>query len=131
MDLNNIQPSQLYISKQKLAKVMEKFNPDDLSTLRPIPIKKLGNKIFYTDGHTRAFAAYQAGLAKIPVIWEDEELDWEMYKICIKWCKDEGLYAIADLRNRIIEQEEYEILWYKRCDDLHKELKRKRALKKL
>jgi len=64
----------------------------------------------YTDGHTRAFAAYQAGLTKIPVIWEDDELDWEMYKICIQWCRDEGLFTIADLSSRVITHKNYEIL---------------------
>ena len=124
MELSNIQPSQLYISKQKLAKVKEKFNPKDLSTLTVIPIKKIGKNIYYTDGHTRAFAAYQAGFKRIPVIWEDEDLDWEMYEICLKWCKDAGLYSIVDLSNRIVDQKEYEILWYKRCDELHKKIEK-------
>ncbi|MFX1417571.1 MAG: hypothetical protein ACFE9N_01490 [Promethearchaeota archaeon] len=130
MELKNIQPSQLYISKKKLAKVKEKLNPRDISTIEVIPIKKIKNIIFYTDGHTRAFAAYQAGFTKIPVIWEDEELDWELYQICIKWCTDEGIYSIKDLMDRVIDQKEYEILWYKKCEDLHKELMIKRANKK-
>ncbi len=122
MDLGNIQPSQLYISNQKLAKVKEKFDPKDISTLDTIPIKKLRNTIFYTDGHTRAFAAYQAGYEKIPVIWENEELDWEMYEICIKWCRGAGIYTIADLNTRVVKQKDYKSLWYKRCDDLNKKL---------
>jgi len=130
MDLNSIQPSQLYISKQKLAKVKQKFDPKDISTLESIPIKKLKNIIFYTDGHTRAFAADQEGFARVPVIWEDEELDWEMYEICIKWCKDAGIYSIADLKSRVVDQKEYELLWYKQCDDLHKNLTKKRGKKK-
>lgn len=130
MEISNIQPSQLYISKQKLAKVKEKFNLEDISTLDIIPIKKIRKNIFYTDGHTRAFAAYQEGLTKIPIIWEDEELDWEMYEICIKWCKDASIFSIADLTNRVVDQKEYEILWYKRCDDLHKKLEINRTQKK-
>jgi len=130
MKVSDIQPSQLYISKKKLAKIKEKFNSKDLSTLEVIPIKKIGKEIFYTDGHTRAFAAYQAGFKEIPVIWEDEELDWELYKICIKWCKDAGIYSITDLSDRVVDQKDYEILWYKRCDDLHKKLTIKRAKRK-
>ncbi len=122
MELNAIKPSQLYISKKKLAKVKKKFNPNDISTLEAIPIKQLKNTIFYTDGHTRAFAAYQAGFTEVPVVWEDEELDWELYQICLKWCTDEGIYSIADLKDRVIDQKDYEILWYKRCDDLQKKL---------
>lgn len=122
MKLSKIQISQLYISKQKLEKVNAKFNPQDSSTLGLIPIKKLWNTIFYTDGHTRAFAAYKAGLTKIPVIWEDTELDWELYKICIQWCKDEELFTIADLSRRVINHKNYEILWYKRCENLQNKL---------
>jgi hypothetical protein len=122
MKYSDIQPSQLYISKKKLAKVKKKFNITEISTLEAIPIKKLGNEIFYTDGHSRAFAAYQAGFKEIPVVWEDKKLDWEMYEICIKWCKDAGIYSIADLSDRIIDQKEFKILWYKRCDELHKKL---------
>ncbi|MFX0003380.1 MAG: hypothetical protein ACFE9C_08820 [Candidatus Hodarchaeota archaeon] len=127
MMYTDIQPSQLYISKEKLVKVKKIINPKDLSPLKAIPIKKIGQEIFYTDGHTRALAIYQAGFKEIPVIWEDEELDWEMYEICIKWCKDAGIYSIADLGDKIIEQKDYEILWYKRCDDLHKKLALKRV----
>ena len=130
MKVSDIQPSQLYISKEKLAKVKEKFNSKDLSTLEVIPIKKIGKEVFYTDGHTRAFVAHQAGFKEIPVIWENEELDWELYKICIKWCKDTGIYSIADLSDRVVNQKDYEILWYKRCDDLHKKLTIKRAKRK-
>ncbi len=130
MKFSDIQPSQLYISKEKLVKVKEKFNSKDPSTVELIPIKKIGKEIFYTDGHTRAFAAYQAGFTEIPVSWEDEELDWEAYKICIKWCKDAGIYSIADLRDRVVDQKEYEILWYKQCDTLHKKLAMKRNKKK-
>ncbi len=122
MKLSKIQLSQLYISKQKLVKVNDKFDTQDRSTLGLIPIKKLWNTIFYTDGHTRAFAAYQAGLTKIPVIWEDDELDWEMYKICIQWCRDEKLFIIADLSKRVVTHKNYEILWYKRCENLQNEL---------
>jgi hypothetical protein len=129
MKLSKIQLSQLYISKQKLAKVNDKFNPQDFSTLGLIPIKKLWNAIFYTDGHTRAFAAYQAGLTKIPVIWEDTELDWELYKICIQWCRDEGLFTIADLSKRVINHKNYEIWWNKRCENLQNKLNFDRSQK--
>jgi hypothetical protein len=130
MELINIQPSQLYVNKQKLAKVKEKFNPKDIFTLDLIPIKKIKNSLFYTDGHTRAFAAYQAGFTKIPVIWEEEELDWELYQICIEWCTNEGIFSIADLSERVVNQKDYELLWYKRCDDLHEKLTKMRAKKK-
>ncbi|KKM76223.1 hypothetical protein LCGC14_1382260, partial [marine sediment metagenome] len=41
----------------------------------------------------------------------------------------EGIYSIDDLRYRVVNQKDYEILWYKRCDELHKKLTIKRAKK--
>lgn len=126
MKLDRIQPSQLYISSEKLSQVMKAFNPIKPELLEPIPVKKLGRQIVFVDGHTRALAAFLHGFSEVMVYWEDEELDWDEYKICVKWCKDEGIHTIADLKNRIIPQENYEVLWLKRCEKMQKELAAKR-----
>jgi hypothetical protein len=41
MKLDEIQPSQLFISSEKLAQVMKDFNPQRLELLEPIPVKNL------------------------------------------------------------------------------------------
>ena len=122
MKLNKIQPSQLYISKRKLRKILKSFEPTNLSSLKVIPIKKLGSDIVYTDGHTSAYAAYLAGLDEIYVEWETEELDWEMYAVCVNWCKEAGITSIADLKTRLISHRKYKLLWYKRCKMMHQEI---------
>jgi len=96
--------------------------------LEPIPIKKLGNEIVIVDGHTRALAAFLHNLKEVEVYWEEEKLDWDAYRICVEWCKNEGIYTIADLKNKVISQREYEKLWLKRCAEMQKELSRKRRL---
>ena len=53
--LSDIQPSQFYVSMEKLAQVEHWFRPDDLSNFEPVPVKRL-------DGHTRALAACRNGL---------------------------------------------------------------------
>ncbi|MEM0172843.1 ParB/Srx family N-terminal domain-containing protein [Thermofilum sp.] len=126
MSLKDIQPSQLYISFKKLCEVMKRFNPSDPGSIEPIPIKKLGDDIIFVDGHTRAFAAFLCGISEVPVYWEDEELDWEAYEICVEWCKKEGIREISDLKNRVVPQRDYEILWYKRCEDMQRDLEKKR-----
>jgi len=126
MKLNEIQPSQLYISSEKLSEVMKTFDASKPEAIEPIPIKKLGNEIIFVDGHTRAFAAFLHNIVEIPVYWEDEELDWDAYAVCVKWCKEEGIYTIADLKNRVISQRDYETLWYKRCKKMQKELETRR-----
>jgi len=122
MEILNIRPSQLYISAQKLQIIQETLNPEDLKLKEPIPIKKLNGKTIFVDGHTRAVALYLLGQKTIQVYWEHEELEWNMYEICVQWCVDEGIHSVIELSNRIVSHEEYKILWYKRCDDLHASL---------
>jgi hypothetical protein len=129
MKLDKIQPSQLYISSQKLSEVMKTFNRDTPESIAPVPIKRLGNEIILLDGHTRAFAAFLHNFSKVPVYWEDEELDWDAYEICIKWCKKEGIRAIADLKDRVVSQKDYERLWYRRCEEMQKNLENKKHSK--
>lgn len=124
MKLDMIQPSQLYICAEKLKAVMQtlKAKPE---SMEPIPIKKLGNEIIFVDGHTRAFAAYLRGETEVKVYWEDEELDWEAYAICVEWCEKEGIRTIADLKNRIVNEKEYRELWLNRCEEMQRGLKLK------
>jgi hypothetical protein len=127
MNLKDIQPSQLYISTKKLAKIQEKIDPNNKESLEIIPVKKLENDIIYSDGHTRAYAAHLLGWQEVRVEWETEELDWEMYEICVDWCKTDGIYTIADLSSRVISHKDYEILWYERCNQLKKQMEEKRG----
>ncbi|HOU12742.1 MAG TPA: hypothetical protein PKZ84_06470 [Anaerolineae bacterium] len=112
--LTQLQPSQLYISEAKLAHVLAHW-PPRLEMLEPVPIKSLHGRVIYTDGHTRAFAAYRQGFTEIPVVWDEDELDWEAYQICVDWCLAEGIRTIADLAGRVITPEQYETLWHDRC----------------
>ncbi len=122
MKIDSIQPSQLYISKRKLAKINRTFDPANTTSLGVIPVKKLGEDIIFTDGHTRAVAAYLAGYQEIIVEWEDEDLSWEMYEICVQWCKDDKIFSVKDLAKRIISHKDYKLLWYKRCEIMQKEI---------
>ena len=115
IDLLSIQPTQLYINAAKVNKVRQFYNPISIQTLPPIPIAKLEDKIIFTDGHTRAFVAYQAGLKKIRVYWDSEDLDWEVYRVCLDWCITEGIKSIKDLENRVVHSKEYKKLWIARC----------------
>jgi hypothetical protein len=126
MKLDSIQPSQLYINSEKLGYVMKSHQQPNHVFVRPIPVKKLGDQVVFVDGHTRAFAAFLFGLSEIPVYWEDEELDWNEYEICVEWCKEEGIHTISDLKNRIVSDKDYQVLWLDRCGRMHKDLEKKR-----
>ena len=115
LPLAQLQPSQLYISKTKLARVQSWWQPPTLETLEPLPVKRLNGRVILTDGHTRAFAAYRHGFTEVPVFWDEDELDWIAYQICVDWCLDEGIRTIADLENRVISPADYDVLWLNRC----------------
>ena len=123
MRLDQIQPSQLFINSKKLSQVMADSSGLSLDSIEPIPIKKLEKEVIFTDGHTRALAAYLCGIPEVSVFWDKDELNWEAYQICVKWCKEEGIYIIADLKDRVVSPEEYDVLWLKCCTVMHHDLK--------
>ena len=123
LPLSALHPSQLYISSEKLAAVQAWFDPADLTGFDPIPVKRREDGLLYmTDGHTRAAAAYLAGLREIPVCDEWEELDWTAYDICVRWCDEEGADTVEKLAARILTPGEYQARWNARCDAMHREL---------
>ncbi len=130
MEMSKIHPSQLYISEQKLKKVQESLNSTQTVQYEPIPIKILNGKTIFVDGHTRAVALHLIGHSIIQVYQEYEDLDWELYEICVQWCMDEKIYSIEDLSKRIIPHSQYEILWYQRCDELHAKIEKQRNKEK-
>ncbi len=126
MPLIQIQPSQLYISQTKLSRVLEAISLSTFGELDPIPIKQLGEHIIFTDGHTRAYAAYLAKLSTVTVCWDQDALDWEAYEICVSWCLKAGIRTIADLHARVIPDKMYETHWLQRCAIMQEGLKKKR-----
>ncbi|MFX1263626.1 MAG: hypothetical protein ACFFAZ_16305 [Promethearchaeota archaeon] len=113
--LHEIQPSQLYISQAKLDAVINGRNRGNLAMYAPIPIKELNGELVSTDGHTRGIAWLLEGYEEAEVEWETVEMDWEEYAVYVQWCKDEGVFSIEDLKNRIISHDDYKVLWYERC----------------
>ena len=122
VDLALVQPSQLYISSEKLARVMATFDPEDPETLAPIPVKELGGQLVFMDGHTRALAAHLAGYISVPAYRETDELNWVAYEICVDWCIKEGIFTIADLAKRVVSPIDYQTRWLDRCREMHKRL---------
>lgn len=125
--LAQIQPSQFYLSAQKLEAVRRWFSPEDLSGFDPVPVRVLCGEVIFTDGHTRAFAAYQAGLERIPLVWDDTHQDWEAYRLCVAACRQRGIRQIAHLGDRILPMEEYRQRWNGWCDVLFEVLELQRA----
>jgi len=115
----DLQPSQLYVCREKLAVVERSI--DARERLEPVPIKELDGRLVFSDGHTRALAALLRGETKIEAHWEDEPLDWDVYRVCVGWCLAEEIRTVADLKDRIIAAAEYETQWIGRCRAMHEE----------
>lgn len=125
--LDHLQPSQLYISQDKLSSVQTTTDFSSPEGIQPFPVKVLGGLRVMTDGHTRAFAAFLAGLTSVPTFDDPDELDWEAYQICVNWCRAEGIHSVADLVDRVVNAEDYERLWYDRCRVMQADLAKKRG----
>jgi hypothetical protein len=129
MKINAIQPTQLYISSDKLNNVMRNLMQTKPMLVKPIPIKELDGQTVLVDGHTRALAAFLLGRPEVPVYWEDEELDWDEYRICVGWCKKEGINTISDLKQRVVPHRDYQVLWLDRCKKMQMDLEIERKTK--
>lgn len=124
--LDQLQPSQLYINQDKLSAVQATADYSSPEGVQPIPVKDLGGLRVMTDGHTRTFAVYLAGLTSVPTYADPDDLDWEAYQVCVDWCLAEGIRSVADLAGRVVSAEDYENLWYDRCRVMQSDLAEKR-----
>lgn len=124
--LRDLQPSQFYVSAAKLRAVEEQLRPGGLSGLAPIPVKLLDGRPVMTDGHTRAAAALRAGLDAFPLVWDEDDLDWEAYRLCVEECRRRGVCSPADLIARVVSEEEYREKWDGWCDAMQAQLRRSR-----
>lgn len=128
LEPDRIQPSQLYISQKKLDAVLSLFDEAREQEMEPIPIKRLDDELVSTDGHTRGLAWYLNGYEKVPVEVETMELEWEGYRICVEWCKSEGIGSIPDLQDRVVDHRTYQKVWLDRCRIMQDELAENRSL---
>ena len=133
MEIKKIQPSQLYLNKEKVKKISKNLSLYGIRKLMPLPVKLLSEEIIFTDGHTRAFILWKNGAQKIEVYWqeEDEDLDWELYEVCVNWCKDANILSIEDLGGKIIDSKSYKEKWINRCHKMLLEIEKIRNEKSL
>lgn len=112
--------SQLYISRTKLQSVQAWLTPATLQECPPLPVHDFGDGVFtLTDGHTRALALLmQTQLC--PICYDADEAVTKpdgraAYLMAISWCRTAGICTVWDLRERVVEEEQYKRLWLDRC----------------
>ena len=116
--LKDLQPSQFYISQAKLSNIQAWFRKDDLSNFEPLPVKVLDGIPILTDGHTRAVVAILAGLESVPLVYDEDELDWNLYRYCVEQCSQKGIHSPYDLVDRVISAHDYEEKWIGWCEQI-------------
>ena len=118
LSLKDLQPSQFFISEKKLLDVQKWLNPSDLSGFEAIPVKMLDGIPVMTDGHTRAAAAVLAGLESVPLVWDRDDLSWEMYRRCVEECRKRQVHSPQDLICCIIPETDYREKWDRWSDQM-------------
>lgn len=119
IDILNLQYSQLFLSTEKIKRV-ESWLTSETFKEAPVTIRWFpwSEKPVLLDGHTRVFVASQKGILRVPVLFDDTELEEgleQLYQACVSWCKEVGIDSISDFSSRILMQEQYEIDWIGRC----------------
>lgn len=117
LTIEELHPTQLYLSSKKLNAVMEWFDFDNLN-YEDLPAFLHDGKWYLADGHSRAFMAYIAGAETFRIERDEtirEGYDFDLYLTCIQWCREEGVETIPDLRGRIVPPDTYEERWLDRC----------------
>lgn len=112
INIEEITPGQLTVSEAKVDRVntwIEK--PEDIV----VTCVEIGDKIVCIDGYSRLVAAYTKGFKYVYAYLEPDNDNTEFYKTCMEWCKEENIFTVKDLTNRIVTPKEHERLWIKRC----------------
>lgn len=117
VELNKIQPSELYLSRDRLKSLEESGEK-----FEPLPVRKIGDRLFFTDGHHRAFKLLKEGREKIEIFRDKDDMDWLEYLICVNWCEKEGIEEISDLEGRIVDEEKFKEKWIGKCQEMHKKV---------
>jgi len=115
--IEDLRPSQLYLSAAKLASVLDEFD-DEGPDYGPLPAFEHEGEWYLSDGHTRAFAAYLVGADRVR-IERDHEVrevyDFDLYLTCIDWCREADVRTVSDLAGRVLDHETFEEQWIERC----------------
>lgn len=106
--------SQLYLNQDKLKEIEKWFDPNRMELCCPLPVHDFGNgRLTLTDGHSRAFVAYQYNV-KIPIVYDTDEIvtsdeGQQLYKNDIVWCQRFNIQTVADLEPRILDASKYSV----------------------
>lgn len=109
LSLEELQPSQFYVDKEKVAAVSTFI---DKSEDIIIQVSKYQDRYISLDGHTRLYYAVLQGFASVrAVIAETDECIYDFVEEAVR----RGIHTPKDLL--LLSHEEYEEKWNKYCDE--------------
>jgi hypothetical protein len=125
IDILSLGISQIYLNQRKIQEIESWFDITHTDSYSPLPVKDFGNgRYTLTDGHSRAYVAFQKGLKHIWVSLDKDvivcnEVGQRIYRTAISWCDRFSIHTIKDLEQRIISDAMFHELWVKRCDRMY------------
>ena len=129
VNIKDLHPTQLYLSEKKLEDIQMLYQSAEIINMDPISVLASGDRLLITDGHHRAYQALLAGKNTISAEWDKDGGD-ELYHLYAQACEERKIYSILDLKNRILNQDEYEAKWYNWCDGFNQAAKQLLGVKK-
>lgn len=110
VEIDSIQPSQFYVSRDKLSAIAAFINSGD-DVVIPV-LKGESGRYIAMDGHTRLYYAGIKGYDKVRAFIA---ADSEMTRAFAKEAAKRGIRKISDMKE--VSQNEYVEKWYAFCDD--------------
>ena len=110
VSLESIQPSQFYVSEEKL-KAVQTFicTPEDVV----VQVISYGNRFISLDGHTRLYLSVQKGFSSVKAVEsETDDYVWTF----VHEAERRNIATPKDMI--LLPHEEYKNLWYRYCDDV-------------
>lgn len=120
--IDQLRPSQIYLGAHKIAAIEKWFRPPSMDNFQPLSVHDFGDGAYtITDGHSRAYAAYQGGIFILPAVYDNRPMvagpaGQLSYQADILWCKRFHLSHISQFGKRIVSKSAYQELWIERCD---------------
>ena len=108
LPITRIQPSQFYVDREKLAAVEAFLRGAEDVIIQVLPRE---DRYIALDGHTRLFWAARQGIEHVyAVLSETDDWVWSF----VREARARGIFTPGDMK--LLEHEEYEILWNRYCD---------------
>lgn len=113
--LKDIQPSQFYVSEDKLKAISSFIHDTKDIIIQVIPYK---NRYISLDGHTRLYYAFKKGYEKVKaVISESDDYIWTF----VKEAERRNIIEPKDMI--LLPHDEYLFKWDKYCDEVFENIK--------